>query len=330
MDRVAVNIVTWNSADYITTCLDHLAKQTHTALTITIVDNASTDDTVARIQAWGALPLSLIQNDHNRGFAPAHNQAIARTRAPFVLVLNPDVTLQPDFIAHMVAAIRTDERIGSVSGKLIQMDPAAADTPPTPHLIDSAGLHMKRSRRQALNGYQQTAHDHFTTPQVIFGPDGAAPLYRRTMLEDIALEGEYFDELFITHKEDVDLAWRAQLRGWQSRLAPQAIAYHVRGFRPGGFLTTRRQMDPRIRVDAVKNRWLMLIKNDLPGPFLRHLPYILPYELAMLGYMLLLEQRSLAAIPKVLRLLPQALHRRRLTQGRRRASPQDMRSLFVN
>src|SRR5690606_1881143 len=177
------------------------------------------------------------------------------------LLLNPDVVLTPTFVEEMVQAIEISPEIGSAAGKLLQTE--TIDVPTIAgrrsHTIDSAGLTMAKNRRQALRGYQQDAAICCQEKTYIFGPDGAAPIYRRKMLEDVQVEGEVFDELFHTHKEDVDLAWRAQLLGWKSVYTPRAVAYHIRSFRPG----QRVGMPARVRRVAVRNRWLMLAKNDL-------------------------------------------------------------------
>lgn len=126
-------------------------------------------------------------------------------------------------------------------------------------------------------------------------------------------------------EEDVDLAWRAQLYGWRSIYTPDAIAYHVRSFRPG----KRLHLATAIRRDAVKNRWLMNFKNDLPLLMLQDLPYILGYELRVLAYLILFEQSSLPAIWDFIRLLPQMRRRRHIIQRRRKSGSKAMRQWFI-
>ena len=86
--------------------------------------------------------------------------------------------------------------------------------------------HFDRGSKQADDG-------HYDELEYIFGPSGAVPLYRRLMLDDIVFDKEYFDEDFVIYREDVDLAWRGQMLGWQGVYSPRAIAYHVRRIRPG-------------------------------------------------------------------------------------------------
>lgn len=319
MLRVNVNIVTWNSSDCIVACLEALDKQTYADFQVLVIDNNSSDDTLKQLQLFDRLPdkLQVCKNKENLGFARAHNIGIRQTDGEFVLLVNPDAILTPRFIENMVKAIKTAPTIGSVAGKLIQVDTLKEvdQKPLDEYLLDSAGLMILRNRRQYLRGHLQSA-SNFIEPDYIFGPDGACPLYRRTMLEDIRLGDEYFDECFVTHKEDVDLAWRAQLLGWKSIFTPEAVAFHIRTFRPG----KRRGISRKVRMDAVKNRYLLLIKNELPSTFIKHVPYILFYDLKILVYLLLFEPSSFKSLVKVLKLMPQALRWRKHIMLRRKAN----------
>jgi GT2 family glycosyltransferase len=122
----------------------------------------------------------------------------------------------------------------------------------------------------------------------------------------------------------VDLAWRAQLLGWRSRYTPAATGYHVRGFHPG----KRKHMPAWVRRHALKNRWLLAVKNELRATFLRDLPHILPYEIQILGYVLLAERTSLPAFADFLRLLPRALRWRREIRRRVRIQPDQLTRWF--
>jgi GT2 family glycosyltransferase len=142
-----------------------------------------------------------------------------------------------------------------------------------------------------------------------FGADGAAALYRRTTLEACAIEGEVLDEAFEKYASDVDLAWRAHLRGWRCAYEPSAIAYHVRTYGP----STRGQVSQRDRQLQFRNRYLMMAKNETPSGLIRHLPWIAAYEVLALGHVLLRERYLLSAYRDAGRHLPAARRRRRLT-----------------
>lgn len=328
MSKVAVNIVTWNSSEYIPTCLDAVRRQTYRDIEITVLDNGSSDGIGSTLAPYLEHGIKLIQNPCNIGYAAAHNQLIRATDSDFVLTLNPDVRLMPDFVEQLVEAMHGSSKYGAASGQLRSVTreqlltgaPGAND----PLVIDEAGLGILHSRRQYARGYGKPAHTHCTRPALIFGPCGAAAFYRRAMLEDVSVNGEYFDEAFFVHKEDVDLAWRAQLLGWQSYYTPRALGFHVRAFHPG----QRRGMSVTIRRHALKNRWLMAVKNEVAGTFLPDLPRILLYELQIFGYLLLKEQDALSAYIDFLRLLPQAIQWRRVIQQRVQTKKSDIYRWF--
>lgn len=314
---VSVHVVTYNSSATIEACLGALLAQQGAGFTPYIIDNASGDDTVARVERMG---LEVHRNAANVGFAAAHNQAIDATSSQYVLALNPDVLLQPGFIARMAEALDAHPEAGSAAGQLLRVDRLGDP----PQVIDSTGLIMSRSRRQRLRdeGLSPGQARQDITP--IFGPDGAAAFYRRAMLDDIRVDGEVFDRDFFMHKEDIDVCWRAQLRGWASIYVPGAVAHHVRSFRPG----QRGRVSAEMRFYGVRNRYLLMMKNEIAAHFWRDLPSILAYDLAILAYMLLFEQRSLAALNSAWKLRRRMAEKRQLIQAGRTATWRVLRQWF--
>jgi len=316
MSLVAVQIVTFNSAATIERCLHSVAQQQDVSCRLHVLDNASQDDTVQRIEAMGIKPLI---SATNIGYAAAHNLLLGHDDSEFVLTLNPDAYLEADFLAHLAAALQRDEALGSAAGCLLRWDEQAGA-----QRIDSLGLFMRRNRRQGLRAHEQPLSARPTVPIPIFGPDGAAAFYRRRMLQDISLDGEIFDADFFLHKEDVDVCWRAQLRGWQSICVPDAIGYHVRSFRPD----QRQRVTPEVRCYGVRNRYLLLMKNDDLASMWRSALAILGYDLAILAYLLLFERSSLAALRSAWGLRRRMLAKRRIIQQRRLVAPPAMRRWF--
>src|SRR5262249_58653681 len=114
--------------------------------------------------------------------------------------------------------------IGSLSGKLLRGDPVEG-----PSVIDSAGHVLYRNRTALNRGENEPDRGQFDEPAEVFGVCAAAALYRRAMLEDVRVGDDYFDSTFFAYLEDVDLDWRARLRGWKAWYAPAAVAIHERG-----------------------------------------------------------------------------------------------------
>jgi GT2 family glycosyltransferase len=145
------------------------------------------------------------------------------------------------------------------------------------------------------------------------------------MLEEISINGEFFDSDFFAYREDADLAWRAQLRGWKCLYTPQAVAYHVRHVLP----ERRSALSASINMHSVKNRWLMRIKNMRADLYRRHWLAITLRDGVVIGGCLLREFSSLRAFALVARLWPSAWQKRRVIMSQRRASDEYMAGWFA-
>jgi len=298
---VSVCIVTYNSASDINECLDAVNNQSYPVATIVVIDNASTDSSVEQVRKFVSrhASITLIENNVNIGFAGGQNQAIAATNTDYVLVLNPDVVLHADYIRELVNRLEQDSRAGSATGLLV----LKAD----PSIVDSSGLQMGNNRHVIDRGTGESV-EHWLKPGEVFGPSGAAALYRRRMIEDIKLEGEFFDERFFAYKEDVDVAWRARLLGWSSYYVPSAKADHARGWQKGG----RRNISLFVRQHSYMNQLYMLVKNEqLSLHLFKVLPILVAREAAKLVYMLIRERDLLKSWKTIIRTLPEMVRKRK-------------------
>lgn len=316
MKTVSVHIVTFNSEGDIGACLDALSKQTYPLAQIVIVDNASEDKTVEVVNQYRqAIELDLVPNESNIGFAPAHNQAIQMTSSDYVLVLNPDIVLDQHYVERLVACLEEHADVGSCTGKLLSQ----AD----PHLIDSTGLVMRKTRRAFDRGAGEQAADWHASSEV-FGVSGAAAMYDRKMIDEVSVDGLFYDESFFAYKEDVDVAWRAQLLGWRAYYIAEAVAYHERGWKQGG----RQRIPLYVRRHSYINRYKMMIKNESKLYVARHSLYIISYELLSLGYFVLKEPRVLGAWLAFWRELGELLHKRKMIMSRRKVNFGDVYRWF--
>jgi GT2 family glycosyltransferase len=317
---ISVTIVTWNSGPDITRCLDGLAAQTAAPREVVVVDNASADNSALLV---GTHPLGarLIRNNSNQGFTAGHNRAIAETVGAWVLVLNPDVVLAPDFLEQCLAATAGRERVGSVAGKLLRMTRPLPDGPPShwPEetwsggVIDSTGILVTPQCRHLDRGAGEQDRGQYDEAQYVFGVSGAAAFYRRKMLEETAVAGEIFDEDFFSFREDADLSWRGQLLEWDTIYWPAARALHRRSVTP----RRRRRLDPTINRHSVKNRFLLRIKNQTAGHALRFLFPTLLRDLLVLGALFTVERTSLPALPWLWHNRRRIFKKRKEIMGRR-------------
>jgi GT2 family glycosyltransferase len=320
-DRVSVTIVTYNSGRFIKRCLESVLAQKYAGKEIIVVDNASTDGTIDILEQFEDR-CQIYYNDENIGFAAAQNQAIRLATGDWILTLNPDVLLLPNFIRSLVDAGNMDPRIGTVCGKLLAIL-ATFDLPDKP-LVDSTGIYFTPMLRHLDRGSQEVDNGHYLNYEYVFGATAAAALYRRKMIDDISIDDEFFDPDFFVYREDADVAWRAQLLGWRCIYTPHARGYHVRNVLPGN----RRALPPVINMHSVKNRFLMRIKNMTGHLYRRNWASITARDAVVLLCCLVREHTSLKAFWYVASNWKRVLAKRREIMRRRRVDDDYIASWF--
>src|SRR3989344_5145941 len=210
--KVSVQIVTRNSLRYIGNCLESLEQQTLGDFSLIVIDNGSTDKTATFVRNHFPT-VTVLENFKNLGFSRAHNQGIAFSQAEYVLVLNPDIVLTETFLEKLVAFADTQPAGGSFGGKLLRLRSEAVNTDDgdslrdvlRTNMIDSAGLRITRGRKVFDRGSGQQDRGQYERSEEVFGISGACALYRRSALDEIKVNGEYFDVDFFAYKEDADV-----------------------------------------------------------------------------------------------------------------------------
>jgi len=313
MTPVAVVIVSWNSEPFLRACLDSIRALRQPPAEVVVVDSGSADGSAALVRE-GYPEVALDVCEDNVGFCVANNRGIRATRSPFVLVLNPDTMLEPEFLEQLLPAF-DDPTVGLAAGKLLRFDHKT---------IDTAGQRLSRARRPRDRGYGRPDRGQYDRDEEVFGVCGAAALYRRQMLESIADPGEiYFDETFFAFGEDLDIAWRARKVGWRAVYRHRARGYHARGGSARGAVGLRRgravlARSPEIRFHVAKNRYLTILRNDTVAGYLANLPFVLGRDLAMLALLAATSPGVLRRLWSERSLFRAALERRRLDATRAR------------
>ncbi len=243
---VSVVIVNLNGLRFLDDCLGSLAGQTYPAgrWEVVLVDNGSTDGSAAHVRTrypW----VRVIETGRNLGFTGGNNVGIRHCVGEFVALLNNDTVVRPRWLEALVEAAGADERVGGVASKLLFKH--------EPGRINSAGLHLYRDGRGGDRGFREADEGQYEDEAEVFGACGAAVLLRRAMLEDVGL----FDERFFLYYEDLDLAWRARLRGWRFRYAPRSVVYHVH-------CGTSGEASPLFTYFVERNRVFLALKNGPP------------------------------------------------------------------
>jgi GT2 family glycosyltransferase len=328
--KALVSIVTYNSGSHLRTCLESLQKQSYSNFNICVFDNASTDATAGIIEECRPFLKSAYFSERNLGFCAAHNRIIESESSDYVLVLNPDVVLDSRFLEIMIEEMDRNPKAGSATGKLYRWDRSPSNPDALPQVsgkmeLDSTGIHFTRNQRHLDRGSGETDTGQYDRNEYVFGASGAAALYRRSMLEDIRIGKEYFDESFFAYREDADLAWRARWLGWECLYAPDAIAFHERKVLP----ERRSSLPDAINMHSFKNRFLLRIKNMDMATYARNFIPITFRDILAIGYVILRERSSLPGIPLLLKALPGACAERRILKRRRRVSPRELRKWFT-
>ncbi|MGQ9502401.1 MAG: glycosyltransferase family 2 protein [Anaerolineae bacterium] len=254
---VSVVIINWNGKEHLARCLASLEAQTYRDFEIIVVDNGSTDGSVAFIQE--RFPTTrLICNDHNLGFARANNQGIAIAQGKYVAILNNDTQVVPQWLEALVHAAETYPEMGAFASLVLFRD--KRDT------IDSAGLTVS-VLGHGIQNHLGEDRDRVGDVREIFGVSATAALFRRELLQDVGL----FDEDYFMYYEDVDLAWRARLRGWRSLLVPEAVVYHAHSATAGRGSPFKKRLLTRNRL------WTIAKDYHFPALVL-FLPFIMAFE----------------------------------------------------
>ena len=185
---------------------------------------------------------------------------------------------EPNFVSEMVKALEKKPIYGSVGGKIKRWDfdtfsknPQGLREMGKTNFIDSFGIRILKSHRFEDIGQGEVDYGQYDDERDLFGISGAAALYRRKALEDIAFNNEngdkeYFDESMFMYKEDIDLAYRFQWAGWKSLYTPHPVAYHDRSVRAKGrgifaILRNRKQKPKKINRISYLNHQILLRKN---------------------------------------------------------------------
>ena len=317
-----VVIVAFNDAETLPACLVAVNALDPRPSRVVVVDNASSDDSAKVARQAGAEVLAL---EENTGFAGGMNHGIEATNAPWVFLLNPDCALRPDCVRELFGAIDDQPQaneIGSATGLLMRAQ--GMDLAPT-GTIDAAGMVVTPSGRHFDRAAGEPAQDAPQNLAWVFGGTGAATLFRRQALDDVAYpDGEVFPSSFFCYREDADLAWRLQHRAWRCLFVPTSGALHQRGFRPEG----GRRGQAWINYHSVKNRFLLRVHCADLGWHLRFFPFWLIRDLLVLGACLTIERSSLPGLKEAWQLRYDAATKRRWVLSRRIAPSQQVSRWF--
>ena len=234
--KVSIIIVNYNGKELLQKCLDSLLKVNYDNFEIILVDNNSTDGTVEFITK-NYPSLIIIKLDSNKGFAEPNNVAAKISKGKYLLFLNNDTVVTPNFISEMVKVMETDKKIAICQSLLLKPDGS----------IDSSGDFIDHL------GVVYNSKTKIDEIREVSSARGASMLVRSDIFEK--LDG--FDQKFFITFEDVDLCWRSWILGYRVLIIPTSIVYHEGGI-------TIKKIKSEIAFHGFKNQLAMKITNFEP------------------------------------------------------------------
>lgn len=302
---IDIIIPNYNGAALLPDCLDALRAQTRRDFGVLVVDDGSTDGSLALL-ARDYPEVHVLALAENRGFIAAVNAGIAATDGAYVVLLNNDTEATPRWLEHLVGALERFPQYDFAASKLMLFDRRDH--------IHSAGDFYRVNGVPGSRGVWQRDVGQFDALEEVWGPCAGAAAYRRSTLDALAENGHVFDEDLGMYCEDVDLNLRARLCGVRTIYVPQAVVYHRLSATGGGV---------RASYGCGRNFMLVWAKN-MPSEVMRRAWPALVWS--QIGFALhsLWHIREPAARARLrgqwdgLRALPRFIRKRRLTTNDRR------------
>jgi len=241
---VSVIILNYNGKIFLNECLTSVLNSSYPNFEVILIDNASTDDSIKLAkERYGNVPvLIIVKNDSNLGFAAGNNEGISYGKGEYVLFLNNDTVVEPNWLIELVSVMESDAKIGAAQSKLLSLaDKRTIDS--AGDFVDYYGLSIRRG------SWGEEDKGQYDRIEEVFSARGAALIVRSKILAEIGA----FDADFFLSYEDIDLCWRIRLNGYKVVFVPKSRVYHV-----GGATT----ISSSVNVFHIeKNRLSTLLKN---------------------------------------------------------------------
>jgi GT2 family glycosyltransferase len=288
---ISVILTTWNSAKYLGQCLESLAVQTQKDFEIIIVDNGSSDGSLAGIEStWPGLSLRVEKLGENMGFAAANNIGSKLACGVWLALLNSDAFPEPDWLEKLLIAAEANLEYSSFASRQLQVN--------FPDLLDGTGDAMHISGLAWRRNFGYPANLAGLVRAEVFSPCAAAAFYSRQAF----LQAGGFDEDFFSYHEDVDLGFRLRLQGFRCLYVPDAVVHHV------GSATLGSQSDfalyywqRNIIWSFVQNMPYPLILEAFPAHLIANILYLVSYTLKGKGKVVFRAKRdSIRGFPRAL------------------------------
>lgn len=354
--KLALQIVTWNSSEYLADLFASLRKSNLRELDceLFVLDNASADNTVEILHKEASsvgVPYKIIEEKQNTGFSGGHNRLFSIHNSEYTIIINPDIIFEPDCIIGLVEFLDKHLDVHAVAPRLMRSEQSAINNQQST-IVDSLGLQVFRNRRVVEIGAGQSwqsinlsfrperseveksgsAIRYDKNAMEVFGLSGACAMYRTEALRSIVFaDGSFFDETYGSYKEDVDLSFRLLSAGYKSGVVLNKVAYHRRnakGLNDKSDIAAARNKEKQskiVRYNSYKNHLLTLYKNEYWQNLMVDFPFILWYELKKFVYFLLFDRAVLKGLMEVWKKRKELVKKQAWIREKRKISWRDMR-----
>ena len=281
---VSIVIPHWNNVDVLSECLESISNTNFENFETIVVDNASTDNSVASVRS-NYPNVKLIENDKNYGYAGGCNIGAEAASGDFLIFLNNDTVQEKDWISNLIKTINSDDKIAAVQPKILNYyDRNVFD------YAGGSGGHMDiycfPFARGRIFSFQENDEGQYNNKEKCFWSSGTCFMVRRELFQ----KAGGFDESFFAHMEEIDLCWRLYAMGFEVWVEPNSVVYHKNALTLPMYSHKKYYLNHR-------NSLLMLLGNySIKNIFLIGIPRLILEKIACFYSILMLDWRHFTAI----------------------------------
>ncbi len=238
-------------------CLESVFKTDYPCYEVILVDNSSTDGSIAYAEAqFSNQNLKIIKNHANLGFAGGNNVGIRNSNGEYLVFLNNDTEVNENWLKELISVMNSSLKIGAAQCKLLMMQQREK--------FDSAGGYVDRFIHPIVRGINEYDRGQYAKTDQIFWAKGAAFAVKRTVLNEVGL----FDEDYFLEYEETDLCWRIWLGGYRVLFVPKSIVFHL-----GSVSVSKKKLKTHYYFH--RNHLTTLLKNYSLKNVVRYLPLLM-------------------------------------------------------
>ena len=319
MKLISIIIVNWNGLKWLSDCFRTIYAQDYKDFEVIFVDNASKDKSVAWVKE-NYPKTKIIINKENLGFADANNIGYKKAKGKYILFLNNDTKVTKTFLTELVNVLEKDNTIGGVQSKILLMD--------HPDIHDSVGAFLTPTGFLYHYGFGRKNIAKYNKEIELYTAKGACMMFRKDVLDAVAICGDIFDSDYFAYFEESDLCHRVWLAGYRIVYAYKSVIYHKMG------ATSSKLKSSFVHYHSFKNRIRTIIKNSSGGTLACMLPIHLASCLVLSFYFLVSGQTNgtgaiIRAVFWNLKNLGETLTLRSMVQKARRTSDKEIFSITL-